>query len=280
MFFLVSTIKELDEIKSKVEEIDNSRNIIKHINGANKQAKSKLMEEYQKKCQECYDNLNDASLLCIDITDSSLENKSEILKKPLNFEEIFNGGNVPYYEVTDSNYQEFKSLNAIPSDASMEDLVSLFKASYHLGKMLFEAHRRADGMFGFGIDHEYLDYIIYLQKAIEEIYEKLYYSRKQARLDAIDKSNYTLSNVMNRIIKNMGLDEGSISRSELEVRYTNVVNKIEELKYELALVDHSLTEKHVINEKVSFEDAKEYYLMLNGFYESMLSDEEIKQQLL
>lgn len=98
---LIEAIKELNLIKEKIDEIDNSRNIIKNISGANKKERANLIDVYQEKCQECYDQLNIANLLYIVVSHSYMDKEEEIFMKPKNFKGLFDKCNILLYEASE-----------------------------------------------------------------------------------------------------------------------------------------------------------------------------------
>lgn len=272
-------IKYLNEIKSSIETIDNDRNIIHNLNGANKREREKLILKYQDTCKEYYEKLYKADLLRIVVSHSYLDKESETLDKPASFEKMFNGGNTPLYEVTPENYQEFVLRGVISSNVSIDELNYFFKASYALAHELFSAHEINDHMLEFKLDNVEIEQAIDAQKRICHIYTKLYDSRKEERSNFSSLANCSISDEMNDLIKELGINEASITREELEKRRLELEEAITQCDEELELNQINLSELKNIADEVSIEDAKAYYEMLSGFYESIIANEEIQKRI-
>lgn len=180
---LIPTISSLNKIKEKINKINNSHNVIKNISGINQRKKAELMEEYQERCQKCYEELDSLGLLRVEVVDPSSENKSQTLDKPLNFEEIFKSTTVAdYQEIIQKYAEEIVKLHPFRLNIlSLKEVCNLFDNSTYYTKLLFNVWKDNDGLLEFGIS-SHLDNRSISQEMIVYLLGELYASHKEKTL--------------------------------------------------------------------------------------------------
>lgn len=277
---VIDTIKKLNSIKSQIDEILNSRNIIKNINGSNRQARIKLVEEYKDVCQKCYEQLKHEEVLRVVASFSFFEKESEILDAPRNFDELFKGGKAQYYKLTPQNFDEFKNRGCLPVNYTFDELEYIFKVSYYLGNQLFTSTKRGDGLYDFALSDKNLDATLYMQNVLATIYTNLYNSRKEEREYFIKEASKNLSKEMKDLIDMLDSGESFSSRESLVNYKLKLEAELKEKEEMLESLRTDLTKNKDNVDGVTTEDLEAYYTMLLGFYESMVSMEEIEKKVL
>lgn len=277
---VVDTIEKLNEIKEQIDVIDGSRNIFKNISGFSKNEKNKLLELYKETCQKCYTKLEKEGLLRIVVGETYFDKQSEVLDKPLNFDELFNREIAPKYTLTYQNYQELKSRKCISDSDTFEEMEKLFRHSYVLGINLFTAKKRSDGVFEFVLySKRYLSKVLEVQEILAHIYSSLYAVRKEERENLLCKSRQPLSKAMVSLIKKMNIGEGEVSREALLEYKRKLEDELNDTNEIIETLNSSLAQNEELV-GVSMEDVDAYYSLLEGFYETIISTEEMKSRLL
>lgn len=240
---LIEAIKELNLIKEKIDEIDNSRNIIKNISGANKKERANLIDVYQEKCQECYDQLNIANLLYIVVSHSYMDKEEEIFMKPKNFKGLFDKCNILLYEASESSYQELKLRGLLPENATLDELNDLFKVAYAFGNKLFTAKCNKEGIFEFDLNDEEMNILMEAQKEIAKIYDGLYHHRLDERKQLANLSLASISSALKNVVDELNISESSVTRETLEQHRCRLMFEVAKGQEELDSIERVLAEK-------------------------------------
>lgn len=272
---LVEAIKELNLIKTQIEKIDNSRNLIKNLSGVNKKERSQLIQEYQERCQACYNSLKLADLLYIVVSRSYFEKEEEIFMKPQDFKGIFNTCTVKLYEANESSFNELKLYGIVPEDITLDDLNNLFKAGFALGQKLFQAKSNEEGIFDFDLEDEALDYLIDVQKDIAKIYDEFYHARSNERKKLAMQANASISKELKEILTRLNAREAEVSKDFLQQHVYRLMFEVSKAQEEIGLIQGVLKERKAIADEVTLEDALAYSKMLEGIKESVLPVSEI-----
>lgn len=263
---LINTIKRLNKIKKKVEALNRSHNILKNITGENKQAKDKLLFEYNKICRECYEELKEKDLLFVLVSRSYFERENEIFLRPQDFRGIFTTNQTPRYEINEENYLELAECHAIPASFTLEELNKRLQEHYYLSENFFKGEDTADGMIEFSLDDAEMEELLSFQNFIASAYDKLY----KREVDINEKNSSlaleSLSDEMKKIIKIIGVAESVVTRDYLMEERVMLFKKLNRLKSERKELLYSFDSKNVCG-NVTLKDALEYVQLLDGFYE-------------
>lgn len=261
-------IADLEHIHQQIEDVDNNRNIIKNVTGANKKLRFDLLEKYRQKIEKIYNTLNENCLLFIKVLRNYADYEDETTRKPLDFDTFLSRTIIPKYNVDDELFAELVDKKLIREYYSKETLNNDFERAYTLALKLFKASKRKDGIYDFEISLAEIDELFKLYEELVNLYETLYFVRNQER-DRVNKlANTELDEKFEQLISELNLNISTVSFDYVDNYYESVKKQIYDVRNELNEAKSEVPEEYCMDSQ---------YNVLEGFDETCLPSDEIKK---
>lgn len=261
-------IAALEHIHQQIDDVDNNRNIIKNVTGANKKLRFDLQEQYRQKVEEIYDDLNERNLLLIKVAHNYMDVEEEISRKPFDFDKLLSRAIVPKYTVDDELYAELVDKKLVKEYYSKETLNNDFERAYTLALKLFKASKRIDGIYDFEITLAEIDELVKLYEGLVTMYETLYFMRECEKDRVNELARRELNEKFEQLISELNLNISTVSFADVEKYYDSVRKQIYDVRNELKDVNGEIPEEYCMDSQ---------YNVLEGFDETCLPSDEIKK---
>lgn len=271
---LTQAIYELNEIKAKIDEVNNNHNLFKKVTGANRMLKEELLEQYQKIVTKYFNQLKQEGLLLI-IASNTLDIDDEERYRPETFASLFDkldndlrqhsqASHIRQYHINEDLYREFMQKGIFKPGTTREKVNDSLVNLWNLLRKLFSANLRSDGVYEFDITDNELSLLYTLQQELVTSYEELRKARMAEKDAAVNMSMGHFSEEFMTLCRDLFLNLNGITRSTLE-------EKCQELSDERYGVNNEALE--LANEATDALESNEPLDMLEGFADTTISSD-------
>lgn len=173
--------------------------------------------------------------------------------------------------VYDERFRELELVHEWPREGNYGDEV--FERVKFIASKIFGASKNSDGIYDFDINSDELNEMTFYQYNISKFYGEVYAAIEDVR-EWTEAGNKPLSQEFVKLLNDLGIKEDEVSKEVLGEQKNVISRRISDIKNELEKLNSKINKASELD-----TIALELYQLLDGFYETSISNSEIKNNI-